>query len=303
MSEKLKDIGEFGLIERIRKKIRVDASVFKGIGDDAAILKPKAGEEILLTTDILIEGHDFRLKEATPYEIGRKALAINLSDIAAMGGVPKHAVIAIGMPAHLPIRFVQELYRGIGDLARQFKVNIVGGDTSASEKIVLSVAVMGYGKAKSAVLRSGAKMGDVIFVTGTLGGSYASKKHLNFVPRISEAQFLVKNFKIHAMMDISDGLASDIHRITKASDVGAVIFKAQIPVSRHAKSIEAALTEGEDFELLFTLSTAEAERLMKMKPKKFLPVGRIVSKAKGVMIVDEKGRVKPLTEKGFDHFR
>lgn len=317
MKKRLKDIGEFGWIREIQKKIRVDASVVKGIGDDAAVLTSKSGEEILLTTDMLVEDRHFRLGgrgaipatnrsgsaekfggncAPTPYQIGRKALAVNISDIAAMGGLPRHAVIAIAAPPALPVAFMRELYRGIGDLARNFKVNIVGGDTSASEKIIISIALTGTCPKGRAIFRSGARVGDNIFVTGALGGSYASKKHLNFVPRVREAQFLVKNFKIHAMMDISDGLASDIHRIAEASGVGAQLWADKIPVSSDAKGLEGALTDGEDFELLFTASPKE-------KIAGFYCVGKIVNKKKGVTIVDANGKAKPLREKGFDHFK
>ncbi len=305
--KKLNDFGEFGLIDSIRKKIRCDRSVLKGIGDDAAVLKKIRSENLLFTTDMLIEDKHFRREEATAYEIGWKALAVNVSDIAAMGGLPLHAVVALGLPQDLPITFVEELYRGIRDLARMFKINIVGGDTNASEKIVISIALLGYGSKKSLVLRSGAKSGDVIFVTGPLGGSAISKKHLNFTPRITEAQFLVKHFKIHAMIDLSDGLASDIRRLTQESGVGALIAREHIPVSAYANSVEEALTDGEDFELLFTMSPSEAARLSVFPPRSglasFYPVGKIVSKRCGIKLVDESGNLSMLRASGFDHFK
>ncbi|MBI3252359.1 MAG: thiamine-phosphate kinase [Candidatus Omnitrophica bacterium] len=305
MEKILKDIGEFGLIDEIKRWARPNTPrVRLGIGDDAAVLSAARGKDILFTTDMLIEDRHFRRSEATAYEIGRKALAVNLSDIAAMGGVPTSAVIAAGLPADLPVDFAREMYRGLKDLARVFKVDIAGGDTNLSEKIILSVALLGEVPRGKALKRSGAKNGDVVFVTGSLGGSYASKKHLHFIPRIKEAGFLAGNFNIHSMMDISDGLAMDIHKIAKASRVGILLSERAIPSSG---DIQRALTDGEDFELLFTLPPAEAAKLTLTPPKKglaaFHPVGKVVEKKYGVRLVKNGGTVVKLAEKGFDHFR
>ena len=303
----VKDAGEFNLIRRIRAKTRVDRTVLAGIGDDTAILKTDPSKELLFTTDMIIQDKHFRLKDATAYEIGRKALAVNLSDIAAMGGIPRHAVVSIGFPGDLSQKFVTDLYEGIRVLARKFHVNLVGGDTNASEKLVISIALLGECEKSKAVQRSGAKLGDVIFVSGELGGSYRSKKHVLFMPRIEEAQFLVKNFKLGAMMDISDGLAGDIHRIAEESRVGALLCREAVPVSKAASGFEAALTDGEDFELLFTLSPREAARLhlspFQIKTNFFKPVGKIVEKKYGVCLVDTAGISKSLAEHGFDHFK
>lgn len=303
----LGQLGEFGLIEEIRKLVFTDSkTVLLGIGDDAAVLKPSGKKRLLFTTDMLIEDEHFRLKEATPFEIGWKALAVNLSDIAAMAGAPTHAVISMGLPKKLRFGFVRELYRGMETLARRFKVNLVGGDTNRSEKLVLSVALLGEADAKDYVTRSGAEPGDVIFVSGFLGGSYASKKHLHFMPRIEEARFLTRHFKIHAMIDLSDGLSSDICRIAEASRVGAFLAKGSIPLSKFARDVNAAMNDGEDFELLFTLSPKEAARLtlypFGKKGTSFHPIGRIVEKKYGVRLVDKSGKSAPLAGKGFDHF-
>jgi thiamine-monophosphate kinase len=233
-------------------------------------------------------------------------LAVNISDIAAMGGLPKHAVISAGLPGDLPASFVDDLYKGIQAVAREFDVNIVGGDTNASDALVISVALLGECEKSKAVYRSTAKAGDVIFVTGELGGSYASRRHLQFMPRVRQARYLVQNFKIHAMMDISDGLAGDIHRLTQESRVGALICRDAIPVSGAASSLEAALSDGEDFELLFALSPREAAKLSLSKNEFgmnfFRPVGRIVEKKYGVCLVDAQGTAWPMKVKGFDHF-
>ena len=302
------DIGEFGLIRELKKKIRPGKSVRLGVGDDAAVLPLSSKKDLLFTADMLIEDRHFRLGEATPFEIGRKALAVNLSDIAAMGGIPTHAVVSVGFPGHLTMNFVDELYKGMRELAKKFRVNIVGGDTNKSEKIIISLALLGEVEKGKWITRSGAKIGDMIFVTGDLGGSYVSKKHLNFVPRIKESQFLVNHFKIHSMMDLSDGLASDMHRICEASGVGAEIIEKKLPISRVAKSVQNALTDGEDFELLFTLSKKEATKLLSVGTSKirglapFHAIGLIVEKRRGIILIKEGGKIVNLKEKGFDHF-
>ena len=290
--------GEFELIKKIKRWTQTDSRVVLGIGDDAAVLRSSRGRDILFTTDMLIEGYHFRLSEATPYEIGRKALAVNLSDMAAMGGLPTHAVAALGLPKKLSGIFTKNLYRGLNDLARRFHVNLVGGDTNRSDKLILSVALLGEVEKGKAVRRSGARVGDRIFVSGPLGGSYASRKHLNFIPRLKEARALVKNFDVHAMMDISDGLASDVRRLAEASGVGVLLEEKSIPVSPHAKNVRQALTEGEDFELLFTVSEKEARPLI----KKYHEVGRVVPKKEGVRLLKKNGRTVPLAG-GFDHFK
>ncbi len=306
-SDTLASIGEFGLIEQIKKITWTDSSVLVGIGDDAAVLKSTGGKKILFTTDMLIEDRHFRRPEATGFGIGWKAIAVNVSDIAAMGGMPTHAVVSVGLPEDLRVEFVKQIYEGLKAMAKCFRVNLVGGDTNASDKLVISVALLGTCGKHAPVTRSGAKRGDVLFVTGDLGGSYASKKHLNFMPRIAEAQYLIKNFDIHSMIDLSDGLASDIHRLTQASRVGAVLLKEAVPVSSSAKNFEEALTEGEDFELLFTVSPKDAARLtLADKPRSlapFSPIGKIVSKRDGVKLIKTNGQEEPLLEKGYNHFR
>ena len=315
---------EFQLISKIRTWAKNDSRVLRGIGDDAAVLKFSKEKDLLFTTDMLVEGRHFRVGEATPppdsrakgasrraahsrresgggataYEIGRKALAVNISDIAAMGGVPTHAVAAVGLPKVRTGVFAKELYRGMNALAKRFGVNLVGGDTNRSDRLVLSVALLGEVEKGRAVLRSGARAGDAVFVTGALGGSYRSKKHLRFTPRLKEARWLVKNFKLHAMMDLSDGLASDLRRIAEESRVGFVINEEALPVSPHAKNVRTALCEGEDFELLFTAATKDAKEI----EKKFYRIGRVVPKKRGIVLLKKTGEKMPI-KGGYDHFQ
>lgn len=294
----LKQSGEFGWIVMAKKYC-------KGIGDDTAVLRGTK-KDLLLTTDMLVEGRHFRRSQATPYEIGWKAMAVNLSDIAAMGGKPIAAVVALGAPASTTVKFLNELYRGLHAAAKRFGADIVGGDTNASKQLTLAVTLLGEVEKGKAVLRSGARLGDWIFVTGSLGGSYASKKHLRFIPRLREAQWLFKNCLVNAMMDLSDGLASDLGHICEASGVGAILNEKAIPVSSKAHTVTQALSEGEDFELLFTLSAKEGALLLRKKIPagfpKFTHVGWVV-KGSRVEWLRKNGRLEKLSLKGFDHYR
>ncbi len=277
MVMELSQLGEFGLIDVLKKYAPVSLRVIKGIGDDTAVLPYNKDKFLLFTTDMMAEGVHFT-RRMKPQAIGHKALACNISDIAAMGGLPTFAVVSLGVPRNLPVRFLENLYQGMQALAKQFDVSIVGGDTIKSDKVIINVALLGEVEKKSLVTRDGAKKGDQIFVTGALGGSFKSGGHLTFTPRVAQARFLVKNFKPSAMMDISDGLAGDLNHILKASGVGARLDEATIP--RHkGVGIKEVLSDGEDFELLFTLGQAKAKALMAWQESQqsffFYPIGKI----------------------------
>jgi thiamine-monophosphate kinase len=302
----LADVGEFGWIEHLRRRTTPGKGVRVGIGDDTAVLVGTGAKDLLFTTDMLIEGRHFRLSEATPAQIGRKALAVNLSDIAAMGGTPTHAVVSVGFPARTPLALAEGISKGMRVLAQKYRVNIVGGDTNRSDRVVISVALLGEAPKGGSVLRSGACPGDIVFVTGSLGGSYASKRHLTFDPRLAESHFLVKRFRPTAMMDISDGLASDTRRLAKASGVDILLVEECVPRAPLVKSTAHALSDGEDFELLFTLSPRNAARLTLARPKglaPFTPVGKVLRGDGHVRLLRVDGSVTPLRETGFDHFR
>lgn len=257
---KISQLGEFGLIDALKKYAPVSKAVIKGIGDDAAVLPYSKREYLLLTTDMLAEGTHFT-RRMPPQWIGHKALASNISDIAAMGGRPAFAVVCIGIPKNLLLRFIKDVYKGMRRTALDFNISIVGGDTIKTDKIVISVALLGTVEKKYLTTRDGAKAGDWIFVTGPLGGSFKSGRHLNFCPRLAQARFLVEKFKPSAMIDISDGLSGDLNHILKASRVGARLDYMSIPRQRRV-SLSQALNDGEDFELLFTLSPKSACSLM-----------------------------------------
>lgn len=293
-------IGEFGLIERFRKFIKLDSSVIKGSGDDCAVIKHAAGSYMLFTCDMIVEGVDF-LPRQSPELIGRKALAVSISDIAACGGTPRYCVVSLGFPKNITFTRVIRVARGLFRLARQYKINVVGGDVSRAASLTIDVSMIGFVKKKNLALRSGARKGDIIFTSGALGGSIRGR-HLKFTPRLEEAIFLTRNFKIGAMIDISDGLAQDLRHILEESGVGAVLYQSLIPVSDEARRAEEALYMGEDFELLFTLSRKEAARLLQSGKYDFRPIGEILDKKNGLMLVDARGRQKNIPSKGFRHF-
>jgi len=296
----LNALGEFGLIARLSKKIFITKNIIKGIGDDTAVLPWTRKKYLLFTTDLLCEGVHFTKKE-NPFLIGRKALACSLSDIAAMGGVATSAVISVGLPKKCSVHFVDEIYRGVNTLARKFKTSIVGGDTVQNNKIVINVAMLGQVEKTKLVLRSGAKKGDQIFVTGPLGRSLKTKKHLSFIPRLNEAAYLVSHVTPNAMIDISDGLAADLGHILKESKKGAVLDESALPKTKGAL-LKNALFDGEDFELVFTLSRKKAIKFFMQKKLKAFWIGEIAEPNRGLLLRDAKGKIRKIDFKGYKHF-
>ena len=293
MGMKIHQLGEFGLIDRIRKRLRIGSDVIRSIGDDTAVLPYTRGKYLLFTTDMLVQDVHFTRRMPTQ-AIGHKALACNISDIAAMGGIPTYAVVSMGLPRNLSVRYMDELYQGIQKLAKQFGVSIVGGDTIKSDKITINVALLGQVEKEYLVTRDGATAGDWIFVTGPLGRSFQIGRHLTFTPRVAQARFLVRNFKPSAMIDISDGLAGDLNHILKASRVGARLWEGQIPKNPGC-TLQQAFIDGEDFELLFTLATPKAKKLLDWQQKTkqwfFYPIGQII-----------ENRKQLIQAKAFTHF-
>ena len=305
MGKKLSHLGEFGLIELIRKSSALTGDVVRGIGDDAAVLNfSGAAREYyqLFTTDMLLEDVHFTRKMNARL-IGRKALACNISDVSAMGGTPSSAVVSLAVPPDLKIRFIEDIYRGINHLAKRFGMAIVGGDTVKSEKIVINIALLGRVKKKQLVTRGGASAGDMIFVTGPLGRSFQTGKHLSFTPRVAQAQFLVNHFKPTAMIDISDGLCADLGHILKMSDVGVCLYEENIPKTKNA-TLQQALSDGEDFELLFTLSKKDEKFLLRKKHKSFdfYFIGEIIAVKKKIILIKKDGSQQIIPFKGFTHF-
>lgn len=302
---KLSDIGEIGFIKRLAKKMRTDSSIVKGIGDDSAVMKWTKDKYLLFTCDMIVEGVHFRYKDASASGIGWKALARAASDIAAMGGLPKYALVSMAANPAMDVSFLDGIARGMTALANRFGISIVGGDTTRSGKLVMDVSLIGEVEKKNLVLRSGARAGDLILVTGFIGGSRKGR-HLKFTPRVEEARMLVKDFKIGSMIDVSDGLVLDLWRILDSSGVGARINESLIPISKEADSFRTAISEGEDFELLFTMAAKEAKRFFKtalagMKTPVTL-IGEITDKKAGYKLVREDGTEETLSAKGYLHF-
>jgi len=297
---RLKEIGEFGLIKRFQKQIKTDRSVFKASGDDCAVLNLSKSHYQLFTCDMIIEKVDFT-KADNLESVGRKALGLSISDIAACGGIPRHAVVSLGLPKNMLVSRVDLLAKGLFGLAKKYKINIVGGDISASDKLIIDVSMLGEVQKDKLCLRRGAKYGDIIMVTGSFGGSIKGK-HLNFTPRLKESRFLVDNFKINSMIDVSDGLIQDLGHILEQSSVGAVLYESLIPLSKEARGIEEALCSGEEFELLFTASRDQASKIIKSSKYSFKVIGEIMPASFGLRSINHKNKYSALKFKGFKHF-
>lgn len=294
------------LIGWLQHRIPRGRGVLRGIGDDAAVLRGFPGR-VLFTCDMLLEGTHF-LPSDPPAALGWKSLACSLSDIAAMAGKPVAAVVSLGLRRGLGDRWIRAFYRGLLRCARTFGCPVVGGDTTAGRgPVVVDVAVLG--NARRPALRSAARPGDAILVTGTLGGSILGR-HLRFRPRIREAWLLARRFRVHAMMDISDGLSLDLSRILEESRVGAVLFEEAIPISQAARrlaardgrsSLEHALSDGEDYELLFTIPQGAATTLLARKPLgvRVSRIGRVTRA--GFFLRRRDGRLEPAQPTGWVH--
>jgi thiamine-monophosphate kinase len=291
---KLNEVGEDEIVRRLTSGLKLDQRVILGPGDDCAVVKT-AGNLQLLKSDCVIEGVHFA-SDADPVSVGWKAMCRSISDIASMGGLPADALITVAIPADAELDWLKKLYRGLRRAASVYRVNLVGGETAKSPgPIFLVVSLTGSITEGSYVTRAGGKKGDWLFVTGKLGGSIRGK-HLRFSPRVKEAYWLAHNFPIHAMMDLSDGLGSDLPRLAAASGLGFDLAIENLPLNKGCTA-QNALRDGEDYELLFALPQVAKDRL-KMEWKKafprlqLTPIGRLV----------ERGR-NELGEKGYDHFR
>ena len=302
-------LSETELIQRLTQDLPADSSVLTGPGDDCAVLD-WSGSKLLFKTDAIVEGIHFE-RDTPPEAIGRKALARALSDIAAMAGTPTHALITLGVHADMEPSLIEAVYQGLRDCAREHHVNIVGGETTSLSQLTLSISLIG--RASKPILRTGSAVGDAIFVSGELGGSLAGH-HLNFTPRLKEARWLSDQDIVHAMIDLSDGLATDLRHLL-SDQTGAELLTRALPIRRAAKerardnpsgktALLAALTDGEDYELLFTVSSKDAVPLLDGWKSAFPEtplhcIGKITDQP-GIALRDDKG-VKPLTLHGYDH--
>lgn len=325
---KVWELGEFGLIDVIARTVGKPSreELVLGIGDDTAAWR--TGKSVqLATTDILIQDVHFNLEIVTWRDLGWKALAVNISDIAAMGGTPGYALVSLGLPPDTEVDSVAELYRGIKDIAKKFDIDIVGGNISRAPVVIIDVSLIG--KASQTLLtRSAAKPGDLIAVTGYLGTSAAGcrmlksslkldknttallrKAHLHPNPRVAEGQILAKN-GVKAAIDISDGLISDLTHICEASKVGARVRIDRLPVHPKVKAafkdkaMSMALSGGEDYELLFTAKNSVIDKVKNIMSTPVTVVGEIIKEHSGkITLWDEQGKAVSRGERGWDHFR
>ncbi len=286
------------------KLFRAGRGVVCGIGDDCAVLKYTKSQYQLMTSDMLVEGIHFK-QRTSPSAIGWKALGVSVSDIAAMGGVPQSAVVSVGVPRRYSLKALRQLVGGMQSMASKAGVSVVGGDTVRAQRLTIDVAMLGVVEKKRLVLRSGARVGDTLFVTGKLGGAVRSGKHLKFTPRLKESRAIGKHFKIHAMIDLSDGLSGDLVHLTSSSGVGALIEARAVPRSRGV-SLASALSEGEDFELLLAVPKRQASMLLRWSKKNLrcglTAIGKVISKRGGVVLQSVSGATKPLMATGYRHF-
>ncbi len=328
---KISCLGEFGLIEKIRKSSACSSpAVVVGIGDDAAVMKMAASSVLLATTDMLIEHVHFDLSFTDFSSLGWKSAAVNLSDIAAMGGMPRFCLSSLAIPSGISVEAVKGFYRGFSSLLRAHDTMLVGGDMSSSKSgFIVSVAVLGETKKGMVISRTGAKPGDRVFVTGTLGDSGAGleilksgdrgqgadvrnliEKHIRPVPRIEWGRQIALAKCASSMIDISDGLSSDLSHICDASGVGAVLFSDKIPFSTSLLKSAArldknplhyALSSGEDYELLFTVPTARMKTLETLR----IPVTEIgmITMGNDLLMVNAAGRKTILKPTGYNHFK
>lgn len=327
----VRHVGEFDLIARWSQLVgRRSPQLVTGIGDDAAVIACNPDADTLVTTDMLVEGVHFRTDFATSEQLGWKSLAVSLSDVAAMGGTPTFAFISLGLPADTPLSFADGLYRGVERCAAEFGVTVAGGDTVSAPVIVINVALLGEAPVGRAALRSGARPGDALLVTGSLGNSPAGLRllmagrrderfsiclaaHLTPMPRLAEARAAVATGAVHAMIDLSDGLSGDLRHICKAAGVGAVIDEAALPIDEECREaavllgldpVDLALSGGEDYELLMAVAPDAASRVISAVAAtggaRATCIG--VIQPGDVTIRRATGCLAPLEPRGWEHF-
>jgi thiamine-monophosphate kinase len=298
--------GEFDYIRQLRERIPPAPGIIVGPGDDCAVLA-RPLRSILATTDLLQDGVDFRLSECGALAAGRKAMAVNFSDIAAMAGVPTAALIGLCLPKQDGMAIAEAVFDGAKSVADRFSVPIAGGDTNSWDgPLVISITVMGESSIRGPVRRSGAKPGDWLFVTGPLGGSIRSR-HMDPQPRIREAFRLHEVADLHAMIDISDGLAADLGHLCRESNCGALLEADAIPIHEDARksetqsALDGALHDGEDFELLFAVSPADGTRLIHYQPVPGLTLVKIGECTESGLEIRRNGKKQAFIAKGWVH--
>ncbi len=335
---KIKSLSEFGLIDRVSKKFnhRLRNTVLP-LGDDCAAYSATSSKTQLVSTDALVENIHFKLSTISPQQLGQKAIAVNISDIAAMGGIPTRVLITLGIPKKISSSFLDQLYAGIHKTCKLYNIELFGGDTVSSPKcFFINITIIGEAEQGNIFTRDGAKKGDLIFTTGTLGDSslglkmlskekwecssnsrkHLLKKHLTPIPRIKESRLLKKfGSRVTSMIDISDGLVQDLHHICKQSKTGATIYEENLPLSpafskfcsdNNLSPLPYILNGGEDYELLFTLSPDGVNNLIRQFKKAealVTQIGEITQPSKKVSLLKKNGKREMLPQSsGFNHF-
>ncbi len=333
-TKKVGDIGEFNLIDRISRILpRVESKdLLLGIGDDAAAIRMDNHRALLITCDIQVENRHFRLDHISPYQLGYRAMAVNLSDIAAMGGTPTYAVVSLGLPTDFPLKSYDQLFEGMSDALKTFGGYIIGGNLArTTEVLVVDITLLGETNPARIMTRAGARAGDRVFVTGNLGASGAGfqllekygmhfpvkfkdlvERHLTPVPRVEAGRQIANSGIATAMIDVSDGVASDLYQICRMSHVGAEIREDQLPLADQVEDVagvtgmhtrDLALHSGEDYELLFTVrEETSLEQLQALSGIAVTEIGRIVPQDGGYSLIDSRGHSIPLKPVGWDHF-
>lgn len=299
---------EFAYIDWLRSLTPADPRVLIGPGDDAGALRWTPGAPCLVTTDMLLDGSCFLLEEAGPRQVGRKAMAVNLSDIAAMAGRPVAAVVSAGLPRQKGRTLAEEIYLGLREMADAFDTAVIGGDTNSWDgPLVISVTLLGEPTGRGPVRRNGARPGDWLLVTGPLGGSILGK-HLTFTPRVREAQALHAAADLHALIDISDGLSADLWHICEESRCGAVLRAENIPITPEAARmnddrtpLDHALTDGEDFELILATSPEDARRLLREQPIPGITLVHVGECVEQGLWLETRGERQRLEPRGYVH--
>jgi thiamine-monophosphate kinase len=304
---------EWELIRWLRGRLRQSDDVLVGIGDDAAVLSTH-GQNIVVTSDMLMDGVDFHLQEVEPQRIGRKSLAVNLSDLAAMAATPLAAFVSLAIPEQGNAEFVEAFYEGMDALATEFGISIAGGDTNIYDgPLVISVTVIGLASPRGVLRRCGAQVGDAIVTTGSFGFSIEGH-HFDFTPRVREALLLNERYNLHAGVDVSDGLSLDLWHICEESDCGAILDVGSIPISergRHGNLVDGdlslllcrALSDGEDFELVMAVGEPDASRMISEQPlssTKLSRIGEFVAE-RGLWLREADGTLHPIEPAGYEH--
>ena len=328
-----KDLTEFELIDRIaRHPLARETGVIRGIGDDCAVFRPPTGIVILYTTDMLVENVHFHRDRTPAVRLGRKALAVNLSDVAAMGGTPREALVSIAVPPGVTVEYLDGVYEGLRSMATPFGVNLLGGDTTSSPAhLVISVALTGEAAEDEVLFRSGALPGDLIFVAGPVGASAAGldvllhgrecddrealvAAHQDPWPQVEAGRALARTRVVHALIDVSDGIAGDLGHVCQQSGTGAALEEERIPAAqgvrpyceRHGLDLRRlTLHTGEDYVLLGTVAGADArvvEDALRGAGCGYFPIGRI-EREPGLRLKAADGSLLPLDPRGWDHFR